>query len=316
MVGFIADLSGYVDAGHIQHRYRACGPFAHAILAGTAGAVALPFAILLLTRRRMLGLLGIAAIVGVVVSSNSSGPIMSVAAAAFAFSLWWFRFYLPKIRILLLLMLIAMHIVSTRGVWYLMARIDIVGGSTGYHRAKLIDRALADIGNWWLAGTDYTRHWMWTGVSWSPMRSDITIYYLNLAVVGGLPLAGCLIAMLVVSFRLIGKSLSYTAPNGRVLMKRRKGRHACSETEVGRDFAVWCVGSAIFTHAVTFVSISYFDQNYVFFYMALGMIPGFVAAQKLAKKRARRQVAMVDQRHPAQVGGLRGTPHMARGTQG
>ena len=49
-------------------------------------------------------------------------------------------------------------------IYFLMARIDISGGSQGYFRAQLIRSLIDHLSEWWLAGKDYTRHWMASGI--------------------------------------------------------------------------------------------------------------------------------------------------------
>ena len=61
--------------------------------------------------------------------------------------------------------IIGLAFVMNDPVYYLMARIDITGGSTGYFRAQLIQSAINHLSEWWFAGTDYTRHWMLTGIA-------------------------------------------------------------------------------------------------------------------------------------------------------
>jgi hypothetical protein len=46
-------------------------------------------------------------------------------------------------------------------VWFLIARIDLAGGSSGYHRAMLIDTFLRHFGDWWLLGTKDAFSWGW-----------------------------------------------------------------------------------------------------------------------------------------------------------
>ena len=38
------------------------------------------------------------------------------------------------------------------------------------------------------------------------------------------------------------------------------------------DFKVWALGASLFAHAVTLISVSYFDQSFVFLYMILAVI--------------------------------------------
>lgn len=140
-----------------------------------------------------------------------------------------------------------------------MASIDLVGGSTGWHRARLIDRGFENLNEWWLWGTDYTRHWMASGVSWNPNMVDMTNYYLHLGVIGGLALTLCVIAIIVVSFKMLFR---------RMYEMRLAGNPM--------EIVLWCAAASLAAHAISFVSISYFDQMYIYFYILLGAVPGLV----------------------------------------
>jgi hypothetical protein len=140
-------------------------------------------------------------------------------------------------------------------IYYLIARFTVVGGSTGWYRSRLIESAFEHLSEWWLAGTDYTRHWMPNAVDWSPNHTDITNYYLSMGVVGGLPLVLLLIAIIVKTFSLIGRKL----------------RDPALSTKDA--FVLWALGSAMFAHMATSFSVGYFDQSFVFFYL-----PSAVAA--------------------------------------
>lgn len=276
---FLGSIRG--DAVIRNGRIRALGPFKHPILTGTAGAAAVPIACILWRRRRRAALIGIISGIAGTVASSSSGPLAALLVSVVALAGWRFRGHLRFIQRMTLALLIVMHLTSSRGVWYLMARMDLVGGSTGYHRARLIDSAIEDLAKWWLAGTDYTRNWMWSGVSWSTRHTDITNYFLHIGVIGGIGLLGGLLAMLWFAFRTIGRAFSFSAREEELEETSQKLQFV-EEDEEGEDarseidFAYWCVGSAILAHAVTFLSVSYFDQMYVVFYLTLGLVPSFL----------------------------------------
>ncbi len=63
-----------------------------------------------------------------------------------------------------------------------MARIDIIGGSQGYYRAQLIRSSLEHLSEWWATGTDYTRHWMSSGIYANNRHTDITNHFLAMGV--------------------------------------------------------------------------------------------------------------------------------------
>lgn len=245
-------------------RNRAQGPFGHAILAGTAGASALPMMIFLWQRRRRRAraLAGLAACTVITLACASSSPFGTFAAALGVTAFWRWRSRLRFVLTAGALGLLLLHLVMKQPVWYLMARIDLAGGSTGWHRARLIDSGLAHLNEWWLAGTDYTRHWMATGVSWSSDHVDLTNYFLHLGVIGGLPLVLILFAIIYKSLRMLLRKIA-----------------ALRNVEDDTDFLLWCVGATIVAHSITFISISYFDQMFVLFYFMVGAVPGLVAAK-------------------------------------
>ena len=241
---------------------RAQGPFDHPILAGTCGATALPFAFLLWKRNRKI-LAGVAATTSmiIVLASASSGPLAAVAVSIVVVFMWKWR---EKLKLLFyggIALAVFYTVTRGRGPWFLMASLDLVGGSTGWHRASLIDQAYKHLDEWWLFGTDYTRHWMASGVRWNPNMIDLTNYYVHLGVTGGLGLTLGLFAIIWTSFRLLRERMNELRENGDP-----------------DEIVIWCVGGALATHAMSFVSISYFDQMYVFFYILLGAIPGLVSS--------------------------------------
>ena len=236
-------------------RIRAQGPFSHSILAGTIGAVSLPFMVGLWQGHRKLALIGMVACLSMVFASGSSGPIMSSIVAIVGLSMWYYRQQMRFFRWLAILGYIALEIVMKAPAYYLIGRVDLVGGSTGWHRSALIESSLKHLNEWWLAGTDYTSHWMPTGVGWSPDHTDITNHYLRLGVIGGLPLVFLFIAILVKGFTYVGQIV---------------GQSSVFSAEY--RFILWAIGCALFAHAVTCISVSYFDQSFLFLYLTLACI--------------------------------------------
>lgn len=247
---------------------RATGAFSNPILLGTFGATAsVLLAPLYRTDKKwcIWGLIGCAAIV---FSSASSGPIVTLASALMALTLWRWRTSVGKIRKLVIATFIVLHISMQAPVWYLMARIDLAGGSTGWHRAELITTALNHINEWWMVGTDYTRHWIAYGVAWSTEHIDITNHYLYMGIIGGLPLMLLFIAILLKAFKLLGRAM-------------RPLRSAKNPDEL----ILWSVGASIFAHCFTFLSVSYYDQSYVPLCMVIGAVPGLCAVATVARNK-------------------------------
>jgi hypothetical protein len=256
-------------------RFRANGPFGHAILAGTVGGGSFLVALAGRHRNYWLGTAGVVACTAIVISSNSSGPLVTLMVALMGLAFWRWRTYLGEIRLIALACLAGLHLIMTAPVWYLMTRVDLTGGSTGYHRAELITQAINHIGEWWLVGTDYTRHWMPYGVLWSKDHIDITNYYIAMGVTGGLPLMLSFIAIFVKAFQLLGRKM-------RVLRGTRRRS----------EFVLWCSGSALAAYAFTSISVSYFDQTFIMFCILFGTVPA------LAKKTVMKPVAVTSHPQP------------------
>ena len=180
---------------------------------------------------------------------------MTAAVGVASLILWRWRTRIRMIRAVAVAGIICLHLVMKAPVWYLLARIDLTGGSTGWHRAELITQALNHIGDWWIVGTDYTRNWLPTGSWWNPDHTDITNYFVNMGIIGGLPLLFCFIAIFAKAFQLAGRKM-------RIL------RVSSDPFE----YQLWSVGAVLFAHCVTFLSISYFDQSYVLYCLPLGIV--------------------------------------------
>jgi hypothetical protein len=236
-------------------KIRAQGPFSHAILAGTIGAVCLPLMIGLWQKYRKTAIAGILACIVIAFSSSSSGPIMSALFAIGALLIWNWHQYTPLVRRLAVLGFLGLDLVMKAPAYYLIARIDLTGNSTSWHRAALIETAANHFSEWWLVGTDFTRHWLNYGVVWSSNHIDITNHYLVMGVNGGLLLMLLWIAILVKGFSFVGQTLRQASP-----------------LPPESRFMMWALGASLFSHAATFISVSYFDQSFVFIYLTLAAI--------------------------------------------
>ena len=238
-----------------NQRLRAQGPFAHAILAGTVGAVCAPLMIGIWRRHLNLARAGLLACLMIVLASASSGPLMSLIFGAAALAAWRWRRFTRRFQIIAVVGYVLLDIVMKAPAYYLIARVDIVGGSTGWHRAYLMQAGLEHLSEWWLVGTDYTRHWMPYGVPWSEDHSDITNHYLAQGIRGGLPLMLLFILTLWTGFRYVGQVLQLH-----------------KEAPVQTQFLMWALGASLFAHAATCFAVAYFDQSFLFLYSVLAMV--------------------------------------------
>ena len=152
------------------------------------------------------------------------------------------------------LMILALAMVMNAPVYYLLDRIDITGHSTGWHRAALIQGAISHVSDWWLAGTDYTRDWT-PEAGFDENNTDITNYYIRMAVWGGLPMMLLFIGSLVTAFKMVSKAL-----------------RAKRDAPFQEQFLLWTLGCILFGHVTAMLSVSYFDQSVFFLYFVLAAI--------------------------------------------
>lgn len=268
----VRDFYGVLDGGMVDPeirggRVRAAGPFGHAILLGTFGATSVPLMVALWRRHPRWAFAGMVACGLIVFCSASSGPILTLFSGLLGLTVWHWRTSVRRIRIAVISTVVVLHLVMEAPVWFLMARIDLAGGSTGWHRAELISTALRHLNEWWLVGTDYTRNWMEYGVGWSANQIDITNHYIYMGVTGGLPLMLCFIAILIKAFQLLGR-----------------GMRPMREAKDPDEFILWCVGASLLAHCFTFLSISYFDQNTVVLGLVLGSVVGLCTVSSDASR--------------------------------
>jgi hypothetical protein len=222
---------------------------------------------------------------------------MMIVFSVLGLSMWPVRNVLGPIRWVAIVAIVALDAVMKDPVYFLMARIDITGSSTGWHRAQLVRSSIEHLDEWWLVGTDYTRHWMPTGVHANAIHTDITNHLLGIGVLGGLPLMLVFVSVLWCAFVSAGRA-------------RRSVEKAPTDA-----FLAWTLGAMLFGQVVNFWSISLFDQSVSFFYLNLAMIAAsHVGGAAKAKPRiARLREATADVRRPPRRYALR--PPMASRTR-
>jgi hypothetical protein len=256
--GGVGELSA-VREGNI----RASGPFAHAILAGTVGVTCLSMAAAIWSHQRLCAVAGLLSGATMLHASTSSGPVLMFVFVVIAMLIWHMRQHLRVLLALTVAAVLALAAMMNDPVYFIMARIDISGGSSGYYRSQLIRSSIEHFEEWWLAGTDYTRHWMATGITANPNHADLVNHFVLLGVAGGLPLLVVFVAVLHTAFRDVGRaSASATRSEG---------------------FFIWSLGAILFGFTMNFLSSSPFDNSVVFLYLLLASI-GAVAVQPIAMR--------------------------------
>jgi hypothetical protein len=232
-----------------EGKIRSTGIFAHPIIAGTVGAVIMPlFAILWKNgKSKTLGGVGLISATVMMWTSNSSTCIMSYIAGLVAFLFWPLRKSMKKVRCALVLALIGLHLVMKAPVWFLIARADLTGSSSGYHRAELIDQFVNHFSDWWLRGTASSYDWgldMW----------DVQNQYVNVGEAGGLLAFIFFILVISRSFKSIGDARKMV------------------EGDKNLEWTLWFLGSALFANVVGFFGVNYFDQSRMIWFLLLAAI--------------------------------------------
>jgi hypothetical protein len=237
-------------------RLRCQGAFAHPILAGCFWAAAIALFLPEFRergRRRLFFAVAAAAAIGIVVLCASSTPIGSLAVVLLGVVAFRIRSWMRVIRWGALCIIVGLHLCMEKPVWHLLARIPIVSGSTGYFRYRLIDAAVNHISEWWLHGSTLgSAHW---GLG----LVDTTNKYVSQGLEGGLPLLIAFVAMMVCAFRGVG-----------ILLRTYRGDRE-------KLLIAWALGLAIFSHAVSFIGVSYFGQIWMIWFLQLAMIGSLVS---------------------------------------
>lgn len=248
-----ARAASYATLMERDDRFRALGCFGHPILAGTFGAILVPLFVLLWRkgkRDRVLAGVGIAACTVIVLTSNSSTPVLAYAGGVLAIFLWPMRRWMRVIRWGIVILVVSLHMVMKAPVWHLISRIDISGGSSGYHRYMLIDQCVRHFSDWWLIGVKSTFDWGWD--MW-----DTANQYVSLCDSSGLLPFLLFLATIVYSFKYLGNA--------------RK-----AATDKKKRLFLWSLGACLFANVISFVGISYWDQTQVVWYGLLAAISAAV----------------------------------------
>lgn len=231
-----------------DNRMRCQGAFAHPILAGCFWASLLPLMAAKLwsdQRSRILAIISSISAIVVIICCASSTPIGAAINAVMAACLYPWRRYMRVIRWCILGILVLLHLLMKAPVWHLLARVQMVGGSTAWHRYNVIDQAVRHFNEWWLLGARSTVNW---GVI------DITNHFILEGVRGGLLTMALLIAAIVVAFANVGRIIHAVAGNRR------------------RTAMAWALGVSLWIHCVNFIGVSYFGQIIVIWYLLLACV--------------------------------------------
>lgn len=235
-----------------EGRLRCQGAFSHAILAGCFWASLIPLIASLWwksTKCRAWAFSGCITSSIIIICCASSTPMMGIIAAIVGGLFFYFRTKMRIIRWAVLFTLIALHMVMNQPVWHLVCRVSAVGGSTGWHRFNLINQAIVHFNDWWFAGCSGQ-----TVASWGIWAGDVTNQFILEGVNGGIMTVLLFIIVIAVAFRAVGR------------LWRSQVRDSY------RLAVSWALGVSLFVHCIQFISVSYFGQIWILWYLLLAMI--------------------------------------------
>jgi hypothetical protein len=232
-----------------EGKIRSQGVFQHALMAGTFAATLLPLFLMLWKsgKSKAMAAVGLVGSTVMTITSQSSTPLLAYVAGLFGVCLWPIRKKMRIVRWGIVITLIGLALVMKAPVWFVIAHIDLTGGSSGYHRAELVDQFIRHFSEWWLIGTNNTANWgfdMW----------DAQNQYVNIGETGGLAAFVFFLIMITRMFKRLGKTRRAVAGNSR------------------QEWMILFLGIALFAHLTAFFGVNYFDQSKVSWFALLAMI--------------------------------------------
>ncbi|MCI5149527.1 MAG: hypothetical protein D3916_09095 [Candidatus Electrothrix sp. MAN1_4] len=244
-----------------QGKLRAQGAFAHPIIAGCFWVTQLPLFLALWWQdtKKWLIAASVSSVFFIVYACASSSPAAGIGAVAIGIAFYGLRHSMDNVRKAILALLVSLHLVMKAPVWHLIGRIDLVGGSTGFHRYMLIDNTIRRFSEWWLFGILSTAHWGWH-------MFDTANMYVSQAVRGGFLTLIFFVILIGVAFKGVGDLLD-------------------SLEDGSPDYIfAWLLGVALFTHCMVFIAVSYFGQATVVWYLLLAIIGSLTPVAHIAEE--------------------------------
>ncbi len=231
-----------------EGRYRCQAAFPHSIMMGLFWGTLAPvfLAMTRMPRHRWLFWMATGASVFIVFASASSTPVCTLAAVLLLVALYKYRVYGRSLAWALLLMVMGLHVVMKAPVWHLLARVNVIGGSTGHHRYRLVDACIRHFGEWVFLGTRDTAHWGFG-------LQDVTNEYVIEAVRGGLATLVAFVVVLIMAVNIAGAG-SLRAPSH------------------GRRWLMWGICVSLVGHCISFLGVAYFGQMRMLLYLMLGAV--------------------------------------------
>jgi hypothetical protein len=286
MVNIFGLLGGVASVPEVREgKIRSQGVFQHSLTAGTFAATAIPLFVLLWKnyKARLFGLTGMVAATLMTVTTQTSTSLLTQAAGILALFMWPMRRQMRRVRVGLVAVIVALDLVMKAPVWFLIARIDLTGSSSSYHRAELIDQFVNHFSSWWLMGTKDAATWGWD--MW-----DAQNMYVSVGEAGGL-------AALIFYILVISRSFA------RLGIGRRRANSKKQE------WIIWLLGAALFANVVAFFGVNYFDQSRIAWFALISMICACTAPMTKRRLLSGNTNVTVTVKAPQEVSRVKDAPY-------
>jgi len=239
-----------------EDRIRCQAAFPHSLMLGLFWATIVPLFIGMarLEKNKKLYWSATAASIFIIIATASSTPLTTFIQVMLLMTIFRYRCYGRQIAYGLVVMLCVLHVIMKAPVWNLIARVNIVGGSTGWHRFYLIDECINHFSEWAILGTRGTSHWGWG-------LGDVTNQYVLEGVRGGMITLILFVILLVMAVRMPGKiSLESIPPK--------------------TQWFFWCLSVSVMAHCLSFIGVAYFGQINMLLYLLFAIIGWCCEKQK------------------------------------
>jgi hypothetical protein len=239
---------GPINAQFHLGRFRCAGAFPHSIMLGVFWANLLPFFYARIKANQGLLFYWCAICSGLSNSyfSASSTPLLTVCGIIIFWKIYRYRIHGKAFFMVTCAGLFMLHLIMNHPVWHLMARVNVVGGSTGWHRYKLFDNFVKHTSEWFVLGAKSTSHWGYG-------MEDITNQFILEAVRGGF-ITLCLFCIIIYYAIKITGTFSLKKTNQEVM------------------WLSWALCVSLLGHFVTFWGVSYFGQMSFLLYITFALV--------------------------------------------
>ncbi|MBW8016060.1 MAG: hypothetical protein FVQ82_07730 [Planctomycetes bacterium] len=248
---------GSVSITGRQGHARAVGPSSHPIMFGSCFIMLLP---IIWTLRRQNNywrkisyiMVGFACL-GALSSWQSNSWITLIALVFFLMMERFTRLVKPLI-ICFIAFCLLVEMISNQHFYHVLYKLANITGGTWWQRVALIDSAIRDFGDWWLAGYG-GRDPLWVARA-SNGRTDANNEFIKAGMLYGLPGVIALCVVLASAFNRLAKAFKQTMD--------KELKSIC-----------WALGSSVLAVIVNWQGVSFFGTSVSLFYCILGLVGSF-----------------------------------------